>query len=205
VIAATARLLLVGVCGLALWHLAGVGRPYDRAVAHLVAFALHANNWDASVESPQAGVAQGLSLRCVRRYPDHILAGTVPLTWHHLNTVTSGFIVLLALLAASGLRAAQNGRPPRAALVRAAVALAALLGFQALGVYLVIAGSLPEGAPVLQQAGGLIETGCTVLLPALLWAGAVFGGRGPTRRAAETPQERRPRTAGAPRSSRARR
>ncbi len=179
---AAVRFLGAGAAGLALWHRLGAGHVYGRGVASVVAGVLATRGWATHVGVAPAGAPPGLHVVLWRTAAGgaEITRGIVPLTWHHLDTVTSGTVVLAALFAAAGpWRRRAGTRTPDLLFpaIRALAAFVLLFLAQSLAIFGVIAGSLPGGAAVSEQAGGLLETGATLVLPPLVWAWATFGRR----------------------------
>jgi len=164
----------------------GAGHVYGRGIASVVAGVLATRGWTTSVGVTPAGAPPGLHVVMWRTAVGgaEITRGIVPLTWHHLDTLTSGTVVLAALFAAAGpwrRRAGTRAPAPPFAVIRAIAAFALLFLAQSLAVFGVIGGSLPGGAALSEQAGGLLETGATLVLPPLVWAWATFGRRPATR------------------------
>jgi hypothetical protein len=172
---AALRVCAAGVAGLALWHFADVGHVYGWGVAHGVATICRLTGWSARVTASGAmKVDPGIHL-VLSRTDTHqgFITGTVPLTWSHLERVSAGTVVFLALCLAA--------RVGTITLPRFGGGLVALWAMQCVAVWMIVGGSLPRGAPALAHAGGLLETGLALVLPPLAWAWVAFGGGGARR------------------------
>lgn len=162
---------------LAVWQVPAVSHGYARAVAQVVRWMLALLTGRATrlVEAP-VDVAPGLGVLVASSQAGADPVG-LPLTWMHLTEVGVGVVVYAALLAAWGLWPA-SARPAKFAW-RAGAAAAVVVLLQIIAISLVAWGSMPGGVGRAEQAGGLLESGATWVVPALAWAWVVWGGPGP--------------------------
>ncbi len=164
-IVALVRITFVGAVGLAMWRFTPLGRGAGWCAAWIGAQMLRVAGWSPHVAWTADGVRLSLSRTDAQL---GFITGTVPLGWSYLLTLTVGVVLFITLVQEGG--GLLGGTPKKPSLRRIVSAFGVLLLLQGVAVALLVAGSVPGGAPPLQRVADILTTGVGLVLPALAWA-----------------------------------